>query len=154
MPMRIPMSKPGAGGGPGAPGRAARRGLSGRGLILCVVALVLVLMLAAPVQRYIAHRHAVAQAQQQERDLRAEVDDLTGQSKQWQDPAYVEQQARIRLQYVMPGDTVYQVVPDGGESAAPGAPGSDQPAGAPTTAPGQSWNERLWRSVEAADQAG
>lgn len=134
--------------------RPATRGLSGRGLIVCVVALVLVLMLAAPVQRYIAHRNAVSDAQQKERDLRKQVDDLTNQSHQWQDPAYIEQQARIRLQYVMPGDTVYQVVPDGGESSVSGSTAADQSGGTPTSVPGQSWNERLWRSVEAADQAG
>ena len=42
--------------GPG--GMLARRGLTGRALALGVVLLVLVLMLAAPVQRYLAHRES------------------------------------------------------------------------------------------------
>ena len=31
----------------------------------------------------------------------------------WNDPAYVEEQARARLQYARPGDTVYVVVDPG-----------------------------------------
>ena len=38
---------------------------------------------------------------------------LRGQQKLWDDPAYIQQQARTRLQYAMPGDTVYVVVRSG-----------------------------------------
>ncbi|MDR1998644.1 MAG: septum formation initiator family protein [Frankiaceae bacterium] len=142
---------------PGKSEGIVKRGFSGRGLILCVVALILVLLLAAPMQRYLAHRNAVAAARQQEQNMRAEVDDLANQALQWQDPAYIEQQARIRLEYVMPGDTVYHVVGPGAapvESPAAPSPPADSSAAGATGAAGQSWNERLWRSVEAADRAG
>ena len=135
---------------------ARRRGLSGRALVLCVVGLVLVLMLAAPVQRYLAHRASIASAQKLQRDTQAQVDDLQKQSEQWKDPAYVEQQARTRLQYVMPGDTVYQVVPQsaGGSSPAPASgSGSVKSSADAGTLPGDSWNQRLWTSVQAADAA-
>lgn len=132
--------------GPG--GMLARRGLTGRALALGVVLLVLVLMLAAPVQRYLAHREAIAAAVKLQDQTQQRVDELTKLSEQWKDPAFVEQQARTRLQYVMPGDTVYQVVPQG--STSPSTPTTPK-----TTAslPGDSWNERLWASVEGADRA-
>ena len=135
--------------GPG--GMLARRGLTGRALALGVVLLILVLMLAAPVQRYLAHREAIAAAQQLKQDTQARVDELTKLSEQLKDPAYIEQQARTRLQYVLPGDTVYQVVPEGAE---PGDASPAEPQPKVALLPGDSWNERLWNSVEAADGAG
>jgi cell division protein FtsB len=134
----------------GSGGMLARRGMTGRALALGVVLLVLVLMLAAPVQRYIAHREAIAAAQKLQNQTQQRVDELTKLSEQWKDPAFIEQQARTRLQYVMPGDTVYQVVPQGSGSSSPSAPK------APDTTPrlpGDSWNERLWATVEGADRA-
>jgi cell division protein FtsB len=129
--------------------------LSGRALVLCVVGLVLVLMLAAPVQRYLAHRAAIASAEQLQRTTQQQVDDLQKQSDQWKDPAYVEQQARTRLQYVMPGDTVYQIVPQGSKSSAPasGKSASGGSSADASTLPGDSWNQRLWTSVQGADAA-
>lgn len=132
--------------GPG--GMLARRGLTGRALALGVVLLVLVLMLAAPVQRYLAHREAIAAARQLEASTQARVDELTKLSELWKDPAYIEQQARTRLQYVLPGDTVYQVVPEGSASSAPTAPPAAGPA---AQLPGDSWMERLWATVDGAD---
>ncbi|MCU1688380.1 MAG: hypothetical protein JWN20_308 [Jatrophihabitantaceae bacterium] len=110
--------------------------------------LVLVLRLAAPVQRYLAHREAIAAAQKLQSETQQRVDELTKLSEQWKDPAYIEQQARIRLQYVMPGDTVYQVVPGGAASSGPASTTAPDPT---TQLPGDSWNERLWATVEAAD---
>lgn len=134
--------------GPG--GMLARRGLTGRALALGVVLLVLVLMLAAPVQRYIAHRESIAAAQKLQAQTQQRVDQLSKLSEQWKDPAFIEQQARTRLQYVMPGDTVYQVVPEGSDSSSPSAPKIPD---ATTQLPGDSWNERLWATVEAVDGA-
>jgi cell division protein FtsB len=139
----------------GPTGMLARRGLTGRALVLGVVLLVLVLMLAAPVQRYLANREAIAQAQQQREDTQRRVDELTELSRQWEDPAYIEQQARTRLQYVMPGDIVYQVVPEDadGSGGSAGSDGSAPPAPQQRTLPGDSWSERLWATVEGADGA-
>ena len=50
----------------------------------------------------------------------------------------------------MPGDTVYQVVPEGSSSSSPTSPTVPD---ATTKLPGDSWNERLWATVEGADSA-
>jgi cell division protein FtsB len=147
--LRLPFRRPAVDGARGP------RGLSGRALVLCVVALILVLMLAAPVQRYLAHRSAVAAAERQQQQATLRVEDLKNQSAQWNDPAYVEQQARLRLQYVMPGDTVYQVVPQGSSGTLDDGSGSAPKPGTTvaTKLPGDSWNQKLWGSVQAVDQA-
>ncbi len=110
--------------------------------------MLLVLLLAAPLHRYLAARSAVQQADQQRRQGDAQLAQLQQQDKQLSDPAYIEQQARVRLQYALPGDTVYVVVGPGQRNslAQPTTPSASS-----SRAPGQTWNQRLWGSVQAAD---
>ncbi len=117
--------------------------------MLAGVVVILVIALAAPLHRYLAARSAVGEAAQHYRDGQTTLADLQRQRAQWDDPAYVEQQARSRLQYAMPGDTVYVVVTPGSHDALTPARVADQGA---TSLPGQTWNERLWGSVRAADR--
>jgi cell division protein FtsB len=130
------------------PAGLRRRGLTGRALVLGAVLILLVVILAAPLHRYLSSRSAVEQAQQQRRDNQRELTKVRGQLRQWSDPAYVEQQARSRLQYALPGDTVYVVVHPGQKSD---IAGTAQQNTAPVRVPGGSWNQRLWGSVTAAD---
>lgn len=79
--------------------------------------------------------------------LRKENARLEAELELWDDPAYVEAQARERLGFVMPGEEGYIVVPD--------EPKSEQaeeelPEGVPPASSGE-WYERLWGSVKAAD---
>ena len=126
-----------------------RYGLTGRAFVLAGVVAVLVVLLAAPLHRYLAARGALHQAQQQQRDGRRDLADLQRQLAQWSDPAYVEEQARTRLQYAMPGDTVYIVVTPDAKKAPITAPADRDP----TRVPGQTWNERLWGSLQTADRS-
>ena len=116
--------------------------------MLGAVLILLTVVLAPPLHRYLAARSAVQQAEQQRRDDQKQLAALKAQLKQWDDPAYVEQQARGRLQYAMPGETVYVVVHPGQKSdlnrPAPKAT-------APVRVPGGTWNQRLWGSVLTAD---
>ncbi len=127
-----------------------RRGLTGRALVLGAVIIVLVVIMAAPLHRYLFSRRAVEQAQKERRDNQAQLAKLHQQLAQWDDPAYVEQQARTRLQYALPGDTVYVVVHSGEKSDLGGAAQQDI---APVRVPGGTWNQRLWGSVVTADSA-
>lgn len=132
-----------------AVGAQRRRGFTGRALVLGGVIVLLVVVLAAPLHRYLSARAALTQAQRQERDSRTSLADLQRQQLQWDDPAYVREQARSRLQYAMPGDTVYVVVTPQSRNTLSVA-GSRETD--PTALPGQTWNERLWGSLRSADR--
>lgn len=126
------------------------------GLALCAVAL----SLAYPLRGYLQQQTAEQQATAEQHDLEAQIADLEAQVAALKDPAYIRSEAKRRLQYVTPGDTVYvvkvpgaaeeqdsatepddgyDVVPDGATadaapSAATGAAASGGAAGAATDA--------------------
>ena len=127
-----------------------RGGLTGRAAVLGLVVCALVLSLAYPARQYLAQRGAIAHLAQQKAAAEDRVAALNAQAQRLNDPAYVRAEARRRLQYVMPGDTVYVVItPDRPAAQAP------KPAGVPTPAPGagQPWYARLWGTVQTADQS-
>jgi cell division protein FtsB len=130
----------------GGGGDGARRPvLTGRALALGGVVVLLVVLLASPVNRYLSSRHALSGAAQQLQHDRQQLAELKQQKARWADPGYIAQQARTRLQYAMPGDTVYVVVGKGQSS------GIEDTSGAHATpAPGTGWNTRLMDSVHDA----
>ncbi len=137
---RIPRARRGTRGG-----EAGRPVLTGRALLLGGVVLLLVVLLAAPVHRYLASRNDIGSAQQQLSEDRAALQQLRHQVQQWADPGFIQRQARTRLQYAMPGDTVFVVVDKGQRSDIA------RSAGEPSKeAAGAAWNDRLWASVRAA----
>jgi hypothetical protein len=75
-------------------------------LLLVVAALVI---LAPGLRTFVEQRQEIAQLQTQVDQAKASVDDLKGQVARWDDPAYVEAQARGRLYYVFPGEVSYLV---------------------------------------------
>ena len=139
---------PAEGAAPRRGGR--RRGITGRALVLGAVLILLVVVLASPVHRYVATRSALSQAEQARRANQAELVQLQKQVAQWNDPAYIAQQARARLQFAMPGDTVYVVVTPNTKPATGASAPRDSTA---TRVPGDSWNERLWGSIRTADSS-
>ena len=126
----------------------ARPALTGRALFLGVLVVLLVVVLAAPINRYLGSRSDVAHSAQQLHGDRAERAHLKAQKARYADPGYIEQQARIRLQYAMPGDRVYVVTRDGQPSAIE----SSTDTSATRARPGQAWTSRLWNSIRAADR--
>jgi cell division protein FtsB len=90
----------------GADRREGRPVITGRALVLGAVLIVLVVVLASPLHRYLASRGDVNQAAQQLHDDQSQLSSLKAQQAQWADPGYIQQQARARLQYALPGDTV------------------------------------------------
>jgi cell division protein FtsB len=126
--------------------RRPRRAVTGRALVLGTLVVLLLVVLASPLNRYFQSRSALNDAAQKLKDDKSRVSQLQQQINRWSDPGYVQQQARQRLQYAMPGDTVYVVVDRGQKNdivktAGAGANPDDQ-AG---------WNTRLWDSVTRAD---
>lgn len=101
--------------------------------------LAVAVMLALPIRTWLAQRSSldamasdIAAAQQRVADLQAE-------QGRWQDPAFIEAQARLRLNMVKPGESGL-IALDRAEMAARETP--DPPA--------VTWYDKVWRSTEAA----
>lgn len=116
--------------------------------MLGLVAVFAVVVLASPLHRYLVARGDLAQARADQAASAADLARLQGERARWDDPAYVEQQARDRLQYAKPGETVYVVIRPGDEN-------DETRASAPQTSTvvGDSWSTRVWSSVQAADDS-
>ena len=112
------------------------------------VLVLLVVVLAAPVARYLGSRSDVAHAAQQLHNDRTERDQLRQQKAHYGDPGYIETQARSRLQFAMPGDTVYTVVRSGQRTGIEKTTSSTRSRGVS----GEAWTGRLWGTVEAASR--
>jgi cell division protein FtsB len=123
-------------------------GLTGRAAVLGLVVCALVLSLGYPLKQYLAQRGAIGQLEQQRRATEAQVKALEERKRQLSDPEYVKAQARLRLHYVLPGESLYVVVtPDRHEAS------DVDTVPTPSVSPGDSWYERLWGTVRAADGA-
>jgi cell division protein FtsB len=124
--------------------RPPRRAITGRALVLGTLVVLLLVVLASPLHRYFGSRSDVEHAGQQLHSDQAQLRDLQQQLDKWSDPGFIQRQARTRLQYAMPGDTVYVVVN-------PGQQTDIEKTSHPDVAePRGSWNQRLWDSVQAA----
>ncbi|ADI07681.1 putative septum formation initiator [Streptomyces bingchenggensis BCW-1] len=122
--------------------RRRRSRLTGRAALLALVVCSLVVALAYPMRQYISQRSDISDQRRQAQKEREDVKRLREQKARLQDPAYIQQQARERLHFTLPGETGYSVVDDSGRterSADQGA--ADRP-----------WYSNMWRTVRA-DQA-
>ena len=157
MAARTPVA--GAGSASRAAGRAVRfrpgwahpPKLTGRQMMVAAMALFLVVVLASPFQTYLSRRASVAASERQQQQLNARLAELEHQSAQWQDPAFVARQARIRLQYIRPGDTLYTVLDAHGNPLGPPAQPAPEKVARADHRP--SWNAVLWDSVRDSDAA-
>ena len=127
--------------------RVRRSTLTARAAILAVAVATVALALALPFKVWVAQRGQIASLQSQTREQEHRVAALKREQQRWQDPAYVEQQARLRLHYAMPGEKTYVVLGKPKKhhktaAAAPTEPGLTGP-----------WYSRLWQSVEKAGEA-
>jgi hypothetical protein len=109
-------------------------------LVLCA----LVLAVAYPLQQYFSQSSQIDQLKQQNTEKRAQVEQLRKQLAQWQDPDYVRIQARLRLHYVLPGETGLRLT-GAGDAAAGGPSGIGGPSQGSSA-----WYEQLWGSVTSA----
>ena len=125
-----------------------RANLTGRAAMLALVVCMLAISLAYPLREYLSQRsdigeHRAGVVAQEER-----VADLEDARDRWQDPAYIEAQARERLRYVMPGETAY-IVLEADEAPAPDGVIARMPADEER----RPWFADLWHSVEAAGKS-
>jgi len=88
----------------------ARGRINTRAVGLVLIALILVLFLAQPTQRYFAQRAQINSLRQQVDASQERVTKAKAELERWNDVAYVKAQARARLHFVMPGETQYIVL--------------------------------------------
>ncbi|AOT03783.1 FtsB family cell division protein [Arthrobacter sp. U41] len=120
------------------------KAFSGRMLALFVVMIAITIMLAPTVKIFFEKRAEIAALQADISAKQSQQNDLKRQVSRWQDPNYVKQQARDRINMVMPGETGYWVfgsdLPAGTSSGAAGAGSAQDPAELP-------WVDSLWDSI-------
>ena len=129
--------------------RSPRRAVTGRAIVLATVIVLLLVLLASPLNRYFQSRSDMGKAASQLQQDTSTLAKLKAQQKQWGDPGYIQQQARARLQYAMPGDTTYVVVNNGAQNDIVRTTTVSN-----STAPSPGWNTKLWQSVVRASGTG
>ncbi|MBC9716744.1 septum formation initiator family protein [Streptomyces sp. TRM66268-LWL] len=126
--------------------RQARRSrLTGRAALLALVVCSLIVALAYPIRQYVAQRADIAEQERILEEERAETERLRDEKARWQDPAYVERQARERLHMVRPGERGYTVVD-------PSAARERRPQS--KAAADRAWYVNLFDGVDTMDRAG
>ena len=127
------------------PGQPEGPRFTGRASLLAVVLCAIALSLAYPVREYIAQSRRIGQLEAQRQAITAKVNALRSEQQRLSSPAYVEQQARDNLHMCLPAQTCYVIV-SGGQRTGGRA--------ATTQSAAPAWYERLWNSVQQADQTG
>jgi hypothetical protein len=115
---------------------------------LIVVVSLLTLSYVGTMRIYLDQRGDMAQAHADIAERQATIAKLQDELARWNDPEYIKTQARERLGWVLPGEVGYRVIGTDGKVVS-GEVGSIKGANDPEN---QAWYERVWSSVQAADQ--
>lgn len=128
------------------PGRTVPRPrVTGRMGVFVLVMLVLVVSYASSFKAYLQQRHDIDALSSQIVEREKAIAELQDQKTRWDDPAYLEQQAREKFGYVMPGQTAYVALDANGEPIKPsGRLSSPDSVGKPQE-PTAWWSE-VWSS--------
>lgn len=122
------------------------KAFSGRMLALAVVMIAITIMLAPTVKIFFDKKAEIDALNADIAAREAEGDMLRQQVSRWRDPNYVKQQARDRINMVMPGETGYWVFGSdlpAGETSSQTAAAAQDPADLP-------WVDSLWESITRA----
>lgn len=114
--------------------------LTTRATLLALVICVLVLTLAYPLRLYLQQQAKISELTRTNAASQQRVDELRAAVARYDDPAWVRDEARRRLHYVLPGERSYLM-----PTAAPSAAASDGTAGERVDE--ESWYGRLWSQV-------
>jgi cell division protein FtsB len=117
--------------------------ITARAAILLLALASVVLAVAVPFKIWLGQRGDIASLTAQTRQTELRLSKLNAQDKRWQQPSYIEAQARHRLHYTMPGQKTHIVLgrPDRGRAAA-----TKRRAATSTAA----WYSQFWQSVQSA----
>jgi len=142
---RPPAGPTAADSGDEAPPRSR---LTSRAAVLLLVVAVLMVSYASSMKAFLEQRAHINDLKVQITEREANIDSLEAEKDRWLDPAFVEQQARARLGYVMPGERTYLVLDENGNALQPQSD-LDDPAEVLSTTPTPWWSD-AWASVELA----
>lgn len=122
------------------------RNFTGRSVAFLVVLFVAAVLLAPTLRVFLDQQSELRAVQEDIAAGRQLEQDLTNEIARWDDPAYIQQQARERFNLVMPGEQTYMVI--GGDKAV------EEPVPTPAS-PGEvnpdlPWVDALWDSVVRA----
>ena len=115
------------------------------GLVLCA----LVVSAALPLREFLSQRGEIDAATARQAAQQARVAALDKQLQQLKDPAYLKAQARLRLHFVMPGETAYVVLSPPVPALAAGKAALTSSTASGPEAP---WYSQVWGSVKTADR--
>jgi cell division protein FtsB len=97
--------------------------LSGFAFTVLGLIVLAVIVLAPSLRILVEQQQQIAELRAAVEEKKNSVDDLHDDVTRWDDPAYIESQARDRLNYVFPRDYTYLIIDDGSVvSATDGAP--------------------------------
>ncbi|HEY1135058.1 MAG TPA: septum formation initiator family protein, partial [Nocardioides sp.] len=118
--------------------------------ILVLVLAVLTVSYASSLRAYLTQRAHLDDLRAQIEEKTANIEAYEREQRRWDDDAYVEQQARERLDYVNPGETSYVVIGEDGQPV-----GADDGLSDPVAVPDDeevppAWWDTAWDSVSAA----
>ncbi|GHD09519.1 FtsB family cell division protein [Zhihengliuella salsuginis] len=122
------------------------RSFSGRLIALAVVLAAVTIMLLPTVGVYMDQRGELQELRATIAELEEEQEGLESLITRWEDPAYIRQQARERINLVMPGERKYMVVGEPAAEESP-LPENASPSDVRTDLP---WVDALWDSVKRA----
>ena len=83
---------------------AAKDRRTRRGAVLLSIVAFLAVLLGSTVAAYVGQQGDIAALEDKVAGQEQDVEALQAEQERWSDPAYVEQQARERLHFVMPGE--------------------------------------------------
>jgi hypothetical protein len=112
--------------------------------VIALVGIVLVVLLAPTVRSYFAQRSEIAALEREVVQAGERVAQLEAERERWEDPAYVEQQARERLKFVRPGEVSYTVI--GADEI------EEQTVASGAVSDTRNWYDRMWASIGQADR--
>ncbi|MDQ3275011.1 MAG: septum formation initiator family protein, partial [Actinomycetota bacterium] len=137
-----------------AGGTAGRRDwaprLTGRSIVVCVVLAVLLVSYATSLRAWLGQREQIAGLETGITTTQEELAALREERRRWQDPAYVEAEARRRLGWVVPGEIGLRVIDDDGQAWDETSSLTDPASLAGAAEP--DWWDRAYASVQAAGQ--
>jgi hypothetical protein len=109
---------------------------------------VLMVSYASSMRAYLEQRAHLSDLRASIDESRGNIEQLKREKRRWDDPAFVELQARQRFGWVLPGEIGFQVIDEAGQPLTEGDSLTDPDAAPDVDRP--EWWETAWESVEVA----